>query len=872
MHRTKLLVVTEPVRSMAATGRTFPFSEVELLRRSWTELGREQPLEKLRPVLPMQDIEDEQASLEAERNALQPDLESRFGGEPHSFDEYIALDPPRGSVEALNAKKVEVASNDPVAMRQRQRELKADIAFLNQRLDALNPPTPTGPPEPEGPFSTPAPPPPTPDPEQVAALLADIREKEAALAEVSDARIAQAEQIIDRLRQEERDLEARVHAEIDAVDTFPEWLAVQGDDAARRFLELGGLLERLEERKRHIQSLAVPVPFAFVPITLDEEPVRFPLRCAGAHGDVLVSVPLVFVRDTHLDPDDHYEAYDTLTDDEVRTKVAAEWAKVAVPKNRETPFTPAPDGRKPGVIELPADRIDLVGSGAAAPPPGDVHEVHALGILDAPAPDGFLPLLHQTEVELPAVRALLPEQAKKTVLAYTDAFLEEAEIPNVPLKVVGKPLGLSFRDVADRSGGLVSPAFDVDAISRTLGPVAAGALPPAVAGVLDGDLPGFDLESVYSNATLLGFPLTSLIKKGTDGLPVSDTAPVMEQLFAGGVPDGVAMTWTLELDGNQDGPFRTRGDSRLVLKVRATRAGNTTTCTVNDFTLALPPGGAADHLLTLDFGAVAFTQQDDRAPKLDIEGLHVGFGGALKVLDGLRKKLDDVLGLPGNAPTVETRPDGVTAGYGLSVPSAPAGAFLIRNVAMHAGVDVPFNGDPVSVSLSFATRANPFNVSVLAFGGGGYIDLTLGQSGITRLEASMEFGATLEVNFVIARGEVHALAGVRFTAAGGSIEIDGYVRIGGSVEVLGLVSVSIELVVTLEYEHRDGHDVLVGSATLVVEIDLTLFAESVEIDSGEWILIGGGDDEGHPAPVVHTDEQVRLDEWKRYRDAFEKQP
>jgi hypothetical protein len=211
----------------------------------------------------------------------------------------------------------------------------------------------------------------------------------------------------------------------------------------------------------------------------------------------------------------------------------------------------------------------------------------------------------------------------------------------------------------------------------------------------------------------------------------------------------------------------------------------------------------------------------------------------------------------------------VTAGYGVSLPSASAGAFLIRNIAIHAGVDVPFDGDPVSVSLAFATREDPFNVSVLALGGGGYIELTLGPGGITKLEASMEFGATLEVDFVVARGEVHALAGVRFTEDAGSIAIDGYVRVGGSVEVLGLVSVSIELVVTLSYEQRDGHDVLVGSATIVVDVDVTLFSESVEIGSGEWILVGGGDEaSGHPAPVVHTDEQMRLAEWKRYRDAF----
>ena len=38
----------------------------------------------------------------------------------------------------------------------------------------------------------------------------------------------------------------------------------------------------------------------------------------------------------------------------------------------------------------------------------------------------------------------------------------------------------------------------------------------------------------------------------------------------------------------------------------------------------------------------------------------------------IRGSVPDLLDLPGNEPTVETRPDGVTAGYGLCVPSAPA--------------------------------------------------------------------------------------------------------------------------------------------------------------------------------------------------------
>jgi hypothetical protein len=122
------------------------------------------------------------------------------------------------------------------------------------------------------------------------------------------------------------------------------------------------------------------------------------------------------------------------------------------------------------------------------------------------------------------------------------------------------------------------------------------------------------------------------------------------------------------------------------------------------------------------------------------------------------------------------------------------------------------------------------------------------------------------VDFFVARGEVHALGGVRFVAAGGSIAIDGYLRIGGSVEVLGLVSVSIELMVTLSYRSDNK---LVGRATIVVEIDLTLYSDKVEIDSGEWVL-AGSIQRGltRSATPLDEDNQAALQAWKEYREAF----
>ncbi len=223
-----------------------------------------------------------------------------------------------------------------------------------------------------------------------------------------------------------------------------------------------------------------------------------------------------------------------------------------------------------------------------------------------------------------------------------------------------------------------------------------------------------------------------------------------------------------------------------------------------------------------------------------------------------------------------------------------AGAFLLRGIAGRVGVDVPFDGHPVTVSLAFASRDNPFHLSVLMFGGGGYIDLQIGPSGLIQCEASLDFGAWVAVDFIVASGEVHALGGLRYLQRpNGAVELEGFIRIGGSVEVLGLVAVSIELVVTLHYEQAEPTvspprpSRMVGRATLVLEVDLTLFSESVDIDSGEWVLVGSDQPPSQvgmarlrdavllvrPGPEFSAaEDDPGLKAWRTYCEAFPELP
>ncbi len=842
MHRDSRLVVTEPVRTLTdgpgELVRGFPFSEVEILTRSFTGLGRQLFTTEPRVVHPGLDLSLELRQKSDELAEKLSTLNDVFLTEAAlTFDDFVNREPPLGSSATWHERRG-LADLDHRDMQRERDDLLLSKRQKQDLITILSTP-PQGPPD--------EPPPPISDEvnETINQLVAEIAEINQILAtrlsEANIARVRDEEQLRDAQFAE---IDAIVQAEFESQNTLEEFivLRVDFDPDARRVGELRGEMARLQERIDLIAN-AKPEDVFWTPTGADGQQLQFTLRCAGTQGDVFIRTPLVFVKDRTLPATENFVEFSTLDNPTVAGRLAGEWA--GLPHR--------------GVLPVPGVRIDLIRSDGTAPAPGDVHEVHAMTLTAAPVADGFRPKLSDLLVELPALRTLFPEKESRRAIHFAREFLEGEGVPDIALKP-NVPIDVSFLDRADRSGGLVSPKFDADGISRQLGPVALKALDPVVSGLAQ-----IDMEEAYKGATLLGFPLASLIKRPPE-VPELPAPPTIVQLFDGNVPNGMHMAWTLPL--RTQGPFRPTDTSKLVLTVEATLTKRETTCTVNDFSLVLPPGGLLDGVLTLTFRSVSFTQTEGRPPDLDIQGLTVGFGGDLRLLQELQLELQKLIDLPGNRPTVEVTENGIRAGYGIAVPSVPAGGFLIRNVAIHAAVDVPFKGDPVTVTLSFATRANPFTVTVIALGGGGYLDMTLGPEGLMRLEASLEFGAAIEVDLIVARGEVHAMGGVRFTGSGGSISIDGYIRIGGSVEVLGLVSVSIELLVTLTYDGATNR--LFGRATLIIEIDLTLYSDSIEIDSGLWELAGTA-----PRPIDapisaerETQGRTPFEEWQRYRKAF----
>ena len=578
---------------------------------------------------------------------------------------------------------------------------------------------------------------------------------------------------------------------------------------------------------RTADGLASPSGPVFVPQTA-QGPLRFPVRCENRAGDVAFATPLVFVRDETASPESLAEQL---------------WAPHAE-------------------VVLGGQRVDLVGD-RVKPKPADFHELHLIRLVGRRTASGFRAAMQEVQAESTALKILVPGTQQRVRLQYRPDFFSRGTAEPLPLEVVPGTSGFAvdFAKQADRSGGLVAPSFATDAISREFGPVARAAVPES----------GLPDLSVFAKTRLLGYSLDSLVKSVTDAPAVPPQ--ITEVIGPDGVSAGVEMKWTLRLKDSSDGVLRVDGSTmELTTSTAPPPPGSTVpstrnTCTITDVEIALPPEAP---LLHLTFSKVEFRQEGQRPPELVLDGPQVAFAGALQMLDELVQALA-VLGDDKNRPVINATPQGITARYALTVPEVESPTFILRNIAVLVGLEVPFDSDRrPTVTLGFASREDPFNLSVSAFGGGGYVALQLTPGQPARLEVSLEFGAALAIGLGLASAEVHAFGGAYLVPQDPGLTIEGFLRVGGSVDILGLVSVSIELRVALRYDQL--RNTLVGRASMVLEIDLTLFSHTVTLDTGPVAL---GDDL-LPVELVlgartadgGRDDDADLAAWRAYREVF----
>jgi hypothetical protein len=106
--------------------------------------------------------------------------------------------------------------------------------------------------------------------------------------------------------------------------------------------------------------------------------------------------------------------------------------------------------------------------------------------------------------------------------------------------------------------------------------------------------------------------------------------------------------------------------------------------------------------------------------------------------------------------------------------------------------------------------------------------------------------------------------GVYLRLEGETGSLTGYFRIRGEVDVLGLISASITLELSLTYDFPTGK--MVGKASLVVEVEVLFFSASVTVTC-ERRLAGS---KGDPVlkDIMPPDSAGHSDAWSAYCAAF----
>ena len=280
---------------------------------------------------------------------------------------------------------------------------------------------------------------------------------------------------------------------------------------------------------------------------------------------------------------------------------------------------------------------------------------------------------------------------------------------------------------------------------------------------------------------------------------------------------------------------------------------------LTNFSLQLIPDAP---LLQIGFKRLLF--KAITGSKSDVEVVLDGDGLEWQGILGFVESLKDLIPLDGfsDPPNIEVDSSGITAGFSVGLPNLAIGVFNLSNMSLAADLKLPFIGDSPTVGFAFCSRERPFSLAVMFLGGGGFFGLRLNPKGVVLLEASLEFGACLALDFVVASGSVSCMAGVYLRLETNDGSLTGYLRIRGEVEVLDLISASIEMYMGLTYEFGSGK--VVGRATITVEVEVLFFSASVPLSCERKFAGSSGDPTFAEAMGPYADDGP----WVSYCQAF----
>jgi hypothetical protein len=404
-----------------------------------------------------------------------------------------------------------------------------------------------------------------------------------------------------------------------------------------------------------------------------------------------------------------------------------------------------------------------------------------------------------------------------------------AQATDYSAQTPGSGPGLTFP--GDAVGAVATPNICISGLSARAGPVSGplatyaqeGRANPqdyfnvAGAASLPQFLGGIQLADVLGefSASLPGAPVLSQ----TDD-PTTGTRQVVYELRAS------LVSWP-----SDNAVFLPRGSQSLSLTTTVTQEQSKPPTTVvqgsfSPFDIYIASTNGDRDFIKLPIERATFTSRSGSKPDFKVEIGQVEFQGSLAFLNALQRFLE---GLGGSGFTVTAGAKQITAGTSVGLPSIDVGVLSLEHLGMTASLVLPYTSQPAKATFGFASQEHPFLVSVAMFGGGGYVQLSMGLTTVEAVTVSIDFSGNFSLDVGVASGGISLVAGITYvwTNASGST-MTGFVRLSGSIYALGVIGIGVELDLSLSY-HSDGTTSYVeGAAELVASIHLIFF--SIDID------------------------------------------
>lgn len=514
--------------------------------------------------------------------------------------------------------------------------------------------------------------------------------------------------------------------------------------------------------------------------------------------------------------------------DWIGQKVSFESPLAFVPSNYSGPL-PTNDARLRR--ELNGQSVAI----AAPSKPGDTTFVaQAIAFTATGTGASFVPQLKQATLRVPALENLAGS-AEDVLVSYHQKYLDSgfaaAGNPAEALLTLAKKSGLNLPQ--GLSGGITVPEFDFDALSRKLGPIAGAA-------ILTGE---FQPSQYFGDLKILGgIKLTDILGKGLLG----DVPELLTKTANDALEKTHHLHWDTGKFSNKEVlpgilEFSTRGGKTrlnldLISSVKAAGSGapQSLSISLTQFSLILM------QVLEIAFDKLEFKSEGGKKPDV-IADVDIKFRGPLSFINALEPYIPKS-GFS-DPPSLDVSPTGITAGYTLDLPPVSIGVFNLTNMSLGATLTLPFFGDPMRVRFAFCERHRPFTLAVAIFGGGGFLAIEATTKGLELLEGALEFGGVLAINLGVAAGSVSVMAGmyfkIEFKDGKNQVTFTGYLRANGSLRILGIITISAEIYLGLEYSNG----VMSGEARVSVEIEFLFFSKTVSFSfhkefagsSAEWL-------------------------------------